>query len=165
MWNAIKEVLLSPNVSIILCFVMMIVFIGVILSRSGLMHIHTSAVEIGAADRERNIIRQQIEYVKLHYEGMESIIDKPPDYNPWRGKFIMRAVFLEFVEWITLNHLTTAEAYVEIKQDRIVDLVHSLTIKEEFRNEAFDEFIKRDVKDVISKLVQIRNIYKKGVNA
>lgn len=162
MWIAIRDVLLSSNVTLILCFICFILLVGIILSKTGLMQIHTSAVEIGAADRERNIIRQQTEYIKMHYEAMENTMDKPAGYDSWRGKCIMQAVCCEFIDWITLNHLTTAPAFVEIKQDRVVAIIHGLAEKQEFTNPEFDEFVRQDVKECIGKLVQIRNYYKKG---
>ena len=160
MWEAIRDVLLSPNVTIILCFVVFVLLLGVVLSKTGLLKIHTNALEIGAADRERNIIRQQLEWIRLHLEGLESTMPKPPRYDEWRGKYIVSAVFEEYVAWITLNHLNTSTAYIEIKQDRIVSLVHSLTFKEEFRSDEFDEFLRKTTKENIEKLVQIRSVYK-----
>lgn len=161
MWVAIRDVLLSPNVTLILCFVLLILFVGILMSKTGLMQIHTQAVEIGAADRERNIIRQQTEYIKMHYEAMENTMDKPIDYDPWRGRCIVQAVCSEFVDWITMNHLTTSPTFVEIKQDRVVYIIHSLSVKREFTSPEFDEFIRQDVKECITKLVQIRTAYKK----
>lgn len=162
MWGAIRDVALSPNLTIILVFVIILIVIGITISHSGLLQVHTNAVEISVADRERNILRQQIEYIKLHHEGLESSIPKPKGYDAWRGKCIVNAVVTEYIEWITLNHLTNVAPYVEIKQDRIISIVHSLTIKDEYHSEEFEEFIRQDVKNCISKLVQIRNIYKRG---
>lgn len=161
MWTAIRDVLLSPNVTLILCFICFVLFVGIIMSKTGLMQIHTNAVEIGAADKERNIIRQQTEYIKMHYEGIENTMSKPVGYDPWRGKCIVQAVCSEFVDWITLNHLTTAPAFVEIKQDRVVAIIHSLAEKQEFTSPEFDDFVREDVKQCITKLVQIRNYHKK----
>lgn len=161
MWTAIRDILLSSNVTLILCFICFILLVGIAMSRTGLMQIHTNAVEIGAADRERNIIRQQTEYIRMHYEAMENTMSKPVDYDPWRGKCIVQAICGEFVDWITLNHLTTAPAFVEIKQDRVVSIIHRLSVKEEFTSPEFDNFVRDDVKQCITKLVQIRNYYKK----
>lgn len=160
MWQTIREISMSPNITIILSFGMAVVLIAVILSKTGLLNIHTKNVQIGAADVEREVIRQQVQWIRLHCEGLESKLERPPDYNQWRGKYIAERVFDEYVEWITFNHLSTDSAYVEIKQDKIVSLVGSLVEKEEFRTQEFEEMLKKDTKEAIGKLVQIRKVYK-----
>ena len=160
MWQMIRDVLMSPNVTIVLCFLVFVLTIGVILSKTGLLQIHTNAVQIGAADRERNIIRQQVEWIKLHCSGMEASMTKPENYNEWRGKYIAECVYDEYVDWITFNHLSLSDAYIEIKQDRIVNLVNKLTTKPEFHSEEFERELREDVRTCIEKLVQIRTIYK-----
>lgn len=160
MWNTIRDVLMSPNATIILVFALFVIVIGLILSKTGLLNIHTKFVQIGAADKERNVIRQQVEWIRLHCESMESQLPRSEGYNPWRGRYIAERVYDEYVDWITFNHLTTERSYVEIKQDKIVNLVHSLVEKDEFRTREFDELLRKDTKEAIEKLVQIRDVYK-----
>ena len=160
MWKTIEHILMSPNATVILVFIVFIVIVAVALSKTGLLNIHTKAVEIGATNKEREIIRRQIEWVKRHCEGMEGKLPKSEDYNTWRGRYIAEKVYDEYVEWITLNHLTTEKEDIEIRQDRIVGLVNSLTEKKEFKTKKFEEILREDTKIAIEKLVQIRNIYK-----
>ena len=159
MWDTIREIATSPNITIILSFTLVALILGVILSKSGLLNIHTKVVQIGAADTEREVIRQQIQWIRLHCDGMEGQLAKPDGYNEWRGRYIVERVFDEYVEWITFNHLSTDSAYIEIKQDRIVNLVGSLTEKQEFKDAGFEDFLKKDTKLAIEKLVQIRRVY------
>lgn len=160
MWETIRDVLMSPNVTVILVFLAFVFVLTIVLSKTGLLNIHTNVVQIGAAIQERNIIRQQIEWVKLHCEGMESQLPKPEGYDTWRGRYILERVYDEYVTWITFNHLSTDSTYVEIKQDRIVNLVESLVEREEFRTKEFEKMLRDDTRDALEKLVQIREVYK-----
>lgn len=160
MWESLRDVLISPNVTIVLCFVLCLILIGIAMSKSGLMSIYTSAVQIGTADRERNVLRQQIEWIRMHCQGLETTVPKPDDYDPWRFKYVVSRVSEEYMDWVILNHITSNAAYIEIKQDRVVNLVSSLTTKAEFQTPEFQDYIRKDTKEVIQKLLQIRNIYK-----
>jgi len=160
MWQTIEHLLMSPNATIILVFLAFAIIIGLVLSKTGLLNIHTDTVSLGAANKEREIIRQQVEWVRLHCEGAESAMKKPEEYDSWKGKYIAEMVYDEYVEWITFNHLSTSSAYIEIKQDKIVNLVHSLTQNPAFHTKEFEDQLREDTKQSIEKLVQIRGVYK-----
>ena len=70
MWDTIREIAMSPNITIILSFAMAVFLIAVLLSKTGLLNIHTKVVQIGAADTEREVIRQQVQWIRSHCEGM-----------------------------------------------------------------------------------------------
>ena len=53
------------------------------------------------------------------------------------------------------------ESYIEIKQNKLVFLVNSLTIKDEYHTEEFNDVVRKETKFIISKLVQIRELYSK----
>lgn len=160
MWDTIKELLLSPNATIILTFLIFVIIVGWILTKSGMLTVHTENVTIGAANAEREIIRQQVEWTKLHFEAMEAQLEKGDDYDAWRSKYVAECLYDEFVNWITFNHLNTSSAYIEVKQDKIINLLHSLPIRDEFRTQEFEEFLREDTKTSIEKLIRIRNVYK-----
>lgn len=160
MWKEIGQILMSPNATIILCFLVFFVLIGAVLSKTGLLNIKTDTLQIGAATRERDILRNQIEWIKLHCEAMESELPKPEGYDQWRGKYITERVYDEYVDWITFNHLSTSSSYVSIKQDRLIALVKKLTVKDIYKSPDFEEYLRNDTRECIEKLVQIRAIYK-----
>ena len=159
MWDAIRDVLTSTNATMILLFLMSVILIGVALFKTGLLNVHTKNVQIGASDKERSIIRNQIEWVKLHCEGLEGTIEKPENYNTWRGRYVAERVYDKYVDWITFNHISTSPTYIEVKQDQIVSLVNSLTDNPCFKTEEFERMLRQDTKDTIIKLVQIREVY------
>lgn len=160
MAKSIEHILMSPNAFIVLTFAAFVIIVGWILSKTGLLNIHTSIITLGAADREREIIRQQVEWVRHHWEGFEATMPKPEGYDSWRGRFVAERVYDEFVDWITFNHISTSDTYVEVKQDKIISIVRQYTHMEEFHSKKFEDAIKKEVKACIERLVQIRELYK-----
>lgn len=160
MWETISTILMGPNAFVVLIFLAFVSVILFILVKSGAIRISTPNMSINTGDVERNIIRQQLDYVSLHLNGLEAKLDKPDDYNEYLGKLIIEKVFDEYVNWITFNHINKSPAYVEIKQERVVSLIRQYTVKEEFRSEAFEDLIRKDTKEVIEALIRIREVYK-----
>lgn len=162
MWETIGKVLTSPNAGIVLTFCLFIGIIVWLLTKSGLLNIHTENVSLGAANAEREIIRQQVEWARLHFEAIETQLDfKDENYDQWRGKYVAERLYDEVVDWITFNHLNMSSAYIEVKQEKILVLLHSLTDREEFRTPEFEQFMRDDTRKSIEKLIQIREVYKK----
>jgi hypothetical protein len=160
MWETISTILTGPNAFVVLIFLAFVSVILFILVKSGAIRISTPNMSINTGDVERNIIRQQLDFVSLHLNGLEAKLDKPEDYNEYLGKLIIEKVFDEYVNWITFNHINKSPAYVEIKQERVVSLIRQYTIKDEFRSEEFEDLIRKDTKEVIEALIRIREVYK-----
>lgn len=160
MWETISTILTGPNAFVVLIFLAFVSVILFILVKSGTIRISTPNMSINTGDVERNIIRQQLDFVSLHLNGLEAKLDKPDDYNEYLGKLIIEKVFDEYVNWITFNHINKSPAYVEIKQERVVSLIRQYTIKDEFRSEEFEDLIRKDTKEVIEALIRIREVYK-----
>lgn len=160
MWEAIRDVLLSPNVTIILIFVLLVLMTAIFLSKSGLMQIHTEAVQIGAISHEREVVWQQCEWIRSHYDSIQTQIPHPDGYNEWRGKYLATLIMAQWFEWIYMNHFREDPSYVEIKQDRIVQMIKEHTVMPEFQCEEFEGFIRADVKECIKKLIKIRKVFK-----
>ena len=160
MWETISTILTGPNAFVVLIFLAFVSVILFILVKSGAIRISTPNMSINTGDVERNIIRQQLDYVSLHLNGLEAKLDKPDDYNEYLGKLIIEKEFDEYVNWINFNHINKSPAYVEIKQERVVSLIRQYTIKDEFRSEEFEDLIRKDTKEVIEALIRIREVYK-----
>ena len=160
MWESIANILTSTNAVAVLTFLCVCIIGGVVLVKTNLLQIHTDSVRLGAMDTERNIIRQQQDYVRLHLKSIENDLEKPEGYNEWLGQFVVMRVYAEYVEWISFNHLSKSEAYIKVKQNKLVDLINQYTYKEEFKTEDFIEFIRKDTRQMILDLIQIREVYK-----
>lgn len=160
MWETIGQILTSSNALIVLMFLLVIVLVAVILIKNGYINFDNESLRIGYADRERNIIKQQQDYVWLHLQDIEANIEKPKDYDATLGQMIIMAMYIEYVSWISFNHLTKSDAYISVKQNRLVSIVNRYTVKEQFKGEGFIEFIRKDTKDTIYELIKIREVYK-----
>lgn len=159
MWESIEHVLTSPSLIPLLIFILIVITVAIVLSKNGLLHITTKNVQMGAADNERDIIRQQIEWVSLHYKAMENNLDKPEGYDKWRGRYITELVIDEFVSMIAFNHISKSQSYIEVKQEKILSVVMANVVKDEFKSDEFTNMLRDDVQHVIEKLVQIRELY------
>ena len=161
MWESIAQILTGPNALAVLCVLVIIIVILGILSKCGILRINTQNVSLGSdGETERNIIRQQLDYCLLHLQGLEANLPKPEDYNEYLGQLIVEKVYDEFVNWITFNHINKSEAYISLKQERIINIIRQYTIKDEFRSEEFENMMRKDVKKIIEDLIKIREVYK-----
>lgn len=56
--------------------------------------------------------------------------------------------------------MTKSDAYISVKQNKLVAIVNSLTVKTEFKTEEFIDLIKSDTRNTIYELIKIREVYK-----
>ena len=164
MWEAIKEILTSSNavgVLLILGFlVIVLITIAVVLIKGNYFQVHTQTVSIGYAERERNIIRQQQDYVWQHLQEAEANLPKDEDYDEQLGLIIIQTVYIEYTKWIAFNHLTRSDAYIHVKQSALVAIVNKLTTNERYKGEDFKQYIRDDTRDTILELLKIREAFK-----
>ena len=164
MWEAIKEILTSSNavgVLLILGFLLLVIIvIAVILIKGNVIQFHNETLRIGMADRERNIIRQQQDYVWTHLQEAEANLPKFEGYDEQLGQIIIMTVYIEYTKWIAFNHLTRSDAYIKIKQNALSAIVNRLTINERYKGEEFKQYIKDDTRETILELIRIREVFK-----
>ena len=164
MWEAIKEILTSSNavgVLLILGFlVIVLLIVAFVLIKGNYFQVRTKVVSIGYAEKERNIIRQQQDYVWNHLQEAEANLPKDPDYDEQLGLIIIQTVYIEYTKWIAFNHLTRSEAYIHVKQNSLVAIVNRLTVNQRYKGEDFIQYIKDDTKDTIIELLKIREAFK-----
>ena len=164
MWDAIREILTSSNavgVLLILGFILLVlIIVAIVLVKGNYFQVHTQAVSIGYQEKERNIIRQQLNSVWLHLEEVEANLPKDETYDAQLGQRIILEVYKEYTDWISFNHLTKSEGYIRLKQNALVSLVNKLTVNERYKGEDFKEYIKRDTKETIYELINIREVFK-----
>ena len=161
MWDTIRDVLLSGNALIVLIFLIFMSLMAWAMARAGLFNIHTEAITVGAADKERQIIRVQMEWILRHLEGLEATIIKNKGYDKWRGQCVVEKIYDYWVDRITQNHITTSSEYVEIVESNILAIVDSMTERPEYKSEEFKEMLRKDVRVCIEKMIQIRKEYSK----
>lgn len=159
--DTIQTLLLSDNAWMLVIAIIIIAVIVGFLSKAGIISITTKNLTVGASNKEREIIRQQVEYINLHINSLENNMTKPDGYNKWRGKYVASRVINEYIDWITFNHLKDTPEYISIKQDKLISMLIMLTEKPYFHDDEFINMIKEDTEHSIKRLVEIREMYNK----
>lgn len=157
----LTEILTSSNAVFILVAVVVIIALLAIMGKQGLLTFDIKGIKLSSRESERMIILRQSEWAKLYCDGMEPRLPHPEGYDIWKSRYILERVYDEIMTWILYNHVTNNESYVEIKQNKLVFLINSLTVKEDYHTEEFNDLIRKETKFIISKLVQIREYYSK----
>ena len=161
MWEAIEKILVSSNAITVLVFLVIMMIVLAILAKTHVITIQTSAVKIGGDEKERNIIRQQVEWARVYIMSLEAkIATMKSDYDEYFTKYILERVYDEVVDWITFNHLNLSSAYIEIKQEKVCALVYSLNVEERFKTKEFKQRMYGWIREIIERLVQIREVFK-----
>lgn len=161
MWEAIAKILTNSNALLVLLFLTLFVAILIVLAKSGLVQIKTGAFRMGADHRERDIIRQQIEWSHAYIMGLKPFIT--PDeskYNGFLTMYVLEACYDEVINWIAFNHINLDSAYISIKQEKIRGLLRAMPIGAEFHTKEFERKTDKWVEEIIKQLVTIREVYK-----
>lgn len=167
MWEAISTVLVSQNLLRLIFGIVVLSLLLVILVKLKIVKINTEHVTIGAtesAELEQTIIRNQITFAHLYCESLQGKIVQMKDKLRCDGYFarwVLERVFDKIVEWITYNHITDNESYVNIKQEEICNLVYSLGVDDEFKTEQFRTRMRNWTEEVIREIIKIRKVYTK----
>ena len=166
MWQAISSVLTSTNGLQTLIVLIVIIVIVAVLAKVNILNINTKYLHFGmsSSDKERTIIREQIDWVHTYLLGLESKIRAVPSdhtliYGGYFTKYILEVVFDEIVKWITFNNIENTERYVTVKQEKICSLVYAQGIRDEYHTKEFYQSICQWVEEIIKKLIEIRKLY------
>ena len=158
MWETISTVLTSANAWQVLIFLVIAVFIFVIFTKSGFIAIKTKHFRIGQAEIERETIRRQVEAAHDFIMSIEGKINSS-HCNEYFVKFILERVYDKAIEWIMFNHISNTPMYVQDKQDTVCNLVYTFDIGEEFKTPDFKKRMCNWTQELITKLVQTRELY------
>ena len=162
MWETISTVLTSANAWQVLIFLAIAVFIFVILVKGGVIAIKTKHFRIGQAEIERETIRRQVEAAHDFIMSIEGKINADTShYNGYFIKFILERVYDKAIEWIMFNHISNMPMYVQDKQDTICNLIYTFDIGDEFKTPEFKKRMCNWTQELITKLVQTRELYNK----
>jgi hypothetical protein len=160
MWEALVSVLTSANAAMVLIFVLIMVVICLLLLKRGFIQINTKSFRLGADERERDIIRQQVEWAHTYIMGLQVNFPTSTDCRGYFLKYLLEKAYSEVVDWITFNHMRTDGSYIPIKQDKIKSMVFSLDISPEYATDEYRKKIDEWVDELIRKLILIREDYK-----
>ena len=162
MWETIGNVLNGSNaIPVIIFAVVMFILFG-ILVKKGIISINRGGVRIGTDERELTIVRNQSQWAYLYIMSIKGKVlpDNPTDVQLLLAENILEKVYDNVVNWITYNHINSANTYIEIKQSEIKCLVYSQDkLEEEYKTQEFATRMEEWVKELILNLIQIRKEY------
>ena len=162
MWEAIRDILISQNAIIVILFIFIIILIITMLLRHGYITITTKAVQLGdTSDRERNIIRHQINWAHKFCTGICGKILLYDKNDSYHTKYVFERIYDEVIEWITLNHIRRDKLYIAYRQSDIWNLLHTFTLPEEYKSNEFRDRVFTWVEEIINRLCDIREMYAK----
>lgn len=157
MWDSIANIVNGGNGIFILVFVLIVIIIAMLLSKSGMLNIHTSSFSLGAVTREREIIMRQIE--TAHTYIIEAMDMLEVDGNDYHIKYIFERIYDKVVEWVLFNHISTNQIYLDSKSMAVYNLIVSLNPPKSFDMIDAKKKIPEWVKSLIQQLMQIREYY------
>lgn len=158
MWEAIGSVLTSRNAAPVLVSLVVLSVVVLVAARLGWVQVRTRHVKVGGGERERDIIRRQVEHAHIYIASLEGKIDSGK-FGGFKTKYILERVFDEVVGWITFNHLSLDPVYIGIKQSEITSLVYTLGVGEVYRSPEFRERMCRWTREIIEQLIRIREVH------
>jgi len=162
MWEAISNVLTSPNAREILHTLVIVLVAAIVLVKTGAVTVRTKHVRIGRAEAEREVIRRQVEAAHDFIMSIEGKIKADTtQYNGYFTKYILERVYDKTIEWIMFNHITNSTLYVQDKQDTICNLIYTFDVAEDFKTPEFKKRMCNWVAELIDRLIKTREIYSK----
>lgn len=166
MWNAIKDVLVSDNFWKAVVGIGALIILLAILVKKGIVSFKGFGLTIddGKNDEreiERAIIRSQMMFVRTEISDFYSKVPQWEGRDDYRMKFIMEKCQDIFYECISINHITTEPVYLEIKQKAVWAEVLQNADNPNILNDDFKTIVYSETKHILTKLVEIRDYYKK----
>ena len=160
MWEAITTILTSKSAIPVMVLLVILVIVAVILLKTGIVSIKTSHVTIGTArEEEHTIMHKQKEYAHAACTAMlNTILRMDATLDTWRTKCILEYVYDEVLDWITFNHITTDNDYVEVKAASLRAIVRSNVEKDIFFTDEFNHVIDTFTRNTITELIRIRKV-------
>lgn len=150
----------SPNAPIYAVLAVVVLFVVIMLSKRGVLGIHTKYVTLGATSKEDTIKTHQKEAAYLFIMSLCQKVDADGKFNGYKTKYILELVYDEVIDWIFQNHITTNNDYVQIKQEKLRSVVYNVPdLQEQFKTKEFADRMDRWTKELIDRLVRIRQVY------
>lgn len=164
MWETISKVLTSNNIIPIGVILILVICTMAILAKMGIVSFHGKGVSVGNGDKERNIIRHQIDFVESTCADFYTRVEKKGSFEEWRARFILERVYDVLVRIISYNHIQIEDTYIELRQSEIWKTLLDYVKPEDdpyYTSREFKDIVYGEVRNIITKLVHIREFYSK----
>lgn len=158
MWEAISKLGTTP---LTLLFAAGLIICVIVMIKKGIISFKGKGLTVGNNETERTIIRNQIMFVNTEISDFYSKIPFFDGRDEWRLKFIMEKCLDVFVDAISLNHITLEPMYIELKCRAVWDEVLQNSDNPTILSDDFKKTIYDETKNIIEKLISIREYYNK----
>ena len=158
-WDVLNSLLTSKAFIPTLLFITASVIVLIIGIKKGWFSYKGKGFVIGADENERRIIRQQMEYLHTKCDSLVAFLPKGLDH--YRSLYVISRFEDFFQSIIIYNHIKNDSEYIQLKYEMAYSLVLKLTENEYFRNEEFKKWFYYLVREIIDRLVAIRQTYTK----
>lgn len=155
----LANILTSANAIPVLIFALIVIGIGYILIKKGILSFTGKGLSIGkeSQEKERTILRDQFEYIKTVCDGEASkLVNAHTHLSIDKTKYIVAKVADVFELAVVLNAMTTEDAYIKLKSTMVLNTILKRTTDPLFRTEEFKDYIDKFTKDMIKALIDIR---------
>ena len=140
-------------------FVIGLVVVATAGIRQGWFKFKGKGLTIGEDENERRIIRQQMEYTHVKCESIISYL--PDGLDHYRSLYVI-SKFEDFIQnMIIYNHIKNDSEYIQLKFEMAYSLVLKLTENDYFKSKEFKNWFYDLVREMIDRLVTIRQTYTK----
>lgn len=161
MWETIGNVLNGNNAIPVLIFAILVFVALGILGKKGIISINKCGVRIGSDEKELTIVRNQSQWAYWYIMSLKGklLTLENPRREDFFADYVLERVYDKVVEWITYNHVSSSNSYIEIKQSEVKCIVYSMPIQEEFKTPEFETRMNGWVKEIVLNLIKIRKEY------
>lgn len=80
-----------------------------------------------------------------------------PDVNKYHTAYVCEKLLDEAIKRCCVNHITNDEVYIEGLAQTFLDIIRKRAAKEIFWEKPFEDFVYDEAKNIILKLISIRN--------
>ena len=158
-WDVLNTLLTSKAFIPTLLLIISSIVVLVIGIKKGWFSYKGKGFVIGSDENERRIIRQQMEYCHTKCDSLISYLPKGLDY--YRCLYVISR-FEDFLQQIIIyNHIKNDTEYIQLKYEMAYSLILKKTENEYFRSEEFKKWFYDLVREIIDRLVTIRQTYTK----
>lgn len=158
-WDVLLAIVTSKAFIPSIIFVIGLVVVAIIGVKQGWFKFKGKGITIGEDENERRIIRQQMEYTHVKCESIISYL--PEGLDHYRSLYVI-SKYEDFIQnMIIYNHIKNDSEYIQLKYEMAYSLVLKLTENEYFKSDEFKKWFYSLVRDMIDRLVTIRQTYSK----
>lgn len=155
----------SGNTVAIVIVAVVLVLIIAFLAKKGIVSFNGFGLKIdnGTDEREieRSIIRSQMAFVKTEINDFISKVPQWEGRDEWKTKYVLEKCQDIFYEVISLNHITLESVYVDLKCRAVWNEILQNADNPNIVNENFKQAIYDETKHILTKLLEVREYYKK----